>query len=105
MFRPAPDGVVPWINMTNAARLIGLTTKTLRLAAEAVDIQGVHPLPDGSCIFARSKLGHPVTFPHDQCRAELESPGLSWALSGSVEPARGSSAAAACVVRTSIGVR
>ncbi len=46
-----------------------------------------------------------VTFPRVQGRAELESPGLGWAMSGSVEPARGSSAVAAWVVRTSIGVR
>lgn len=46
-----------------------------------------------------------VTFPRVQGRAELESPGFGWAMSGSVEPARGSSTAAACEVRTSIGVR
>lgn len=38
-------------------------------------------------------------------RAELESPGSSWAMSGGAEPARGSSAVAAWVVRTSIEVR
>jgi hypothetical protein len=59
VFRPAPDGIEPCLNLTNAARLLGVTTKTLRLAAEAGDIQGIHPLPDGPWIFARSVLGHP----------------------------------------------
>jgi hypothetical protein len=59
VFRPAPDGIEPWLNLTNAARLLGVTTKTLRLAAEAGDIQGVHPLPDGPWIFAGSELGNP----------------------------------------------
>ncbi len=60
VFRPAPDGVEPWLNLTNAARLLGVATKTLRLAAEAGDIQGVHPLPDGPWIFGRSELDHPA---------------------------------------------
>jgi hypothetical protein len=59
VFRPAPDGIEPWLNLTNAARLLGVATKTLSLAAEAGDIQGVHPLPDGPWIFARSELGTP----------------------------------------------
>lgn len=60
VFRPASDGVEPWLNLTNAARLLGVTPKTLRLAAEAGDIQSVHPLPDGPWIFARSELGNPA---------------------------------------------
>jgi DNA invertase Pin-like site-specific DNA recombinase len=59
-FRPAPDGIEPWLNLTNAARLLGVATKTLRLAAEAGDIQGVHPLPDGPWIFGRLELDHPA---------------------------------------------
>ena len=60
VFRPAPNGIEPWLNLTNAARLLGVTTKTLRLAAEAGHIQGIHPLPDGPWIFDRSELGHPA---------------------------------------------
>jgi hypothetical protein len=60
VFRPALDSIEPWLNLTNAARLLGVATKTLRLAAEAGDIQGVHPLPDGPWIFGRSELGHPA---------------------------------------------
>ncbi len=43
VFRPAPDGIEPWLNLTKSARLLGVTTKTLGLAAEAGGIQGVQP--------------------------------------------------------------
>lgn len=59
VFRPAPDGNEPWLNLNKAARLLGLAPKTLRLAAEAGKIEGVHPLPDGPWIFSRSELGKP----------------------------------------------
>jgi len=57
VFRPAPDGKEPWLNLSKAARLLGVAPKTLRLAAEAGEIKGVHPLPDGPWIFSRSALG------------------------------------------------
>jgi DNA invertase Pin-like site-specific DNA recombinase len=59
VFRPAPDGNEPWLNLNNAARLLGVAPKTLRLAAEAGEIDGVHPLPDGPWIFSRSELAKP----------------------------------------------
>jgi DNA invertase Pin-like site-specific DNA recombinase len=58
-FRPAPDGNEPWLNLNKAARLLGVAPKTLRLAAEASEIEGIHPLPDGPWIFSRSELGKP----------------------------------------------
>ncbi|HET8778141.1 MAG TPA: recombinase family protein [Candidatus Limnocylindria bacterium] len=60
VFRPAPDGVEPWLNLSKAARLLGVTAKTLRLAAEAGEIDGIHPLPDGPWIFSRSTLADPA---------------------------------------------
>jgi len=57
VFHPAPDGHEPWLNLSKAARLLGIAPKTLRLAAEAGEIEGVHPLPDGPWIFSRSALG------------------------------------------------
>ncbi|TIU54974.1 MAG: hypothetical protein E5W35_20170, partial [Mesorhizobium sp.] len=60
VFRPVPDGNEPWLNLNKAARLLGIAPKTLRLAAEAFEIEGVHPLPDGPWIFSRSTLGEPV---------------------------------------------
>lgn len=59
VFRPAPDGNQPWLNLNKAARLLGVAPKTLRLAAEAGEIEGIHPLPDGPWIFSRSELGKP----------------------------------------------
>jgi DNA invertase Pin-like site-specific DNA recombinase len=60
VFRPQPDGIEPWLNLSNAARLLGVSAKTLRLAAEAGEVEGVHPLPDGPWIFSRSMLGEPA---------------------------------------------
>lgn len=60
VFRPAPDGNEPWLNLSKAARLLGVVPKTLRLAAEAGEIEGVHPLPDGPWLFSRSVLGEPA---------------------------------------------
>lgn len=56
VFRPRMDGIELWLNLANAARLLGVTPKTLRIAAEAGEIDGVHPLPEGPWIFSRSKL-------------------------------------------------
>jgi DNA invertase Pin-like site-specific DNA recombinase len=56
VFKPAEDGVEPWLNLGNAARLMRVAPKTLRLAAEAGEIKAVHPLPDGPWIFARAAL-------------------------------------------------
>jgi DNA invertase Pin-like site-specific DNA recombinase len=49
-----------WINLTAAAALIGISPKTLRLAAEAGKIPFSHPLPDGPWIFNRQDLQGPV---------------------------------------------
>jgi len=60
VFRPAEDGTEPWLNLSNAARLLGIAPKTLRLAAESDEIEGTHPLPDGPWIFSRSALRQPA---------------------------------------------
>ena len=54
--RPAEDGIEPWLNLSKAARLLHITSKTLRLAAEAGEIEAVHPLPDGPWVFSRASL-------------------------------------------------
>jgi DNA invertase Pin-like site-specific DNA recombinase len=59
VYRPQPDGIEPWLNLSNAARLLGVAPKTLRLAAEVGEIDAVHPLPDGPWIFNRTALGEP----------------------------------------------
>ena len=54
--RPAADGIEPWLNLTRAARLLHITPKTLRRAAENGEIDAVHPLADGPWIFSRPVL-------------------------------------------------
>ena len=56
MFKPAEVGIEPWLNLSNAAKLLQIAPKTLRLAAEAGEIEAIHPLPDGPWIFARAAL-------------------------------------------------
>ena len=60
VFRPAPDGVEPWLNLTNASALLKLTPRTLRLAAEAGEVDSLHPLPDGPWLFERTDLEGPA---------------------------------------------
>ena len=54
--RPADDGIEPWLNLTRAAAHLGVSAKTLRLAAESGEIEALHPLPDGPWIFSRVAL-------------------------------------------------
>ena len=56
VFRPAADGIEPWLNLTNASALLNLAPRTLRLAAEVGEIDSLHPLPDGPWLFKRSDL-------------------------------------------------
>ncbi|RLA16887.1 MAG: recombinase family protein [Gammaproteobacteria bacterium] len=45
-----------WMNLTEAAKLLGLSTRTLRLAVERAEIDGEHPLADGPWVFHREQL-------------------------------------------------
>ena len=56
VYKPAEDGIEPWLNLSKAARLLHVAPKTLRLAAEAHEIEALHPLPDGPWIFNRTVL-------------------------------------------------
>ena len=56
VYRPAPDGIEPWLNLTQAAAHLGVSPKTLRLAAERGEINAIHPLADGPWIFSRADL-------------------------------------------------
>lgn len=56
VFKAAADGVEPWLNLSDAARVLKIASKTLRLAAEAGEIDARHPLSDGPWIFARVEL-------------------------------------------------
>ncbi|MEI8153278.1 MAG: recombinase family protein [Hyphomicrobiales bacterium] len=56
VYKAAPDGIEPWLNLSTAAHLLEIAPKTLRLAAEAGEIAAVHPLPDGPWVFSRTAL-------------------------------------------------
>jgi DNA invertase Pin-like site-specific DNA recombinase len=56
VYSPTPDGIEPYLNLSKAARLLGIAPKTLRIAAESGEIEALHPLPDGPWIFSRSTL-------------------------------------------------
>ena len=56
VFKPAELGIEPWLNLSKAAQLLKIAPKTLRRAAEAGEIEAIHPLPDGPWIFARAAL-------------------------------------------------
>ena len=45
-----------WMNLSEAARLLHVAPRTLRLAVERGEVQGQHPLPDGPWIFKREVL-------------------------------------------------
>jgi len=59
VYRSQPDGIEPWLNLSDAAKLLGVAPKTLRLAAEVGQIDAAHPLQDGPWIFNRAALGEP----------------------------------------------
>src|SRR4029453_7250323 len=54
--RAADDGIEPWLNLTRAAAHLGVSAKTLRLAAENAEVEALHPLIDGPWIFSRAAL-------------------------------------------------
>ena len=45
-----------WMNLTEAARVLEVSPRTLRLAAERGEIVAQHPLPDGPWVFNRRAL-------------------------------------------------
>jgi len=56
VFTAAADSIEPWLNLSDAARLLLVAPKTLRLAVEVGEIEARRPLPDGPWIFARAAL-------------------------------------------------
>lgn len=54
--RTAEDGCAPWLNLRDAAALIGVAPRTLRIAAEKGEIDAMHPLADGPWIFKREDI-------------------------------------------------
>jgi hypothetical protein len=60
VYRPAEDGIEPWLNLSQAAAIIGVAPRTLRLAAQAGEIDAMHPLADGPWLFRRADLASPA---------------------------------------------
>jgi hypothetical protein len=56
VYTPTPGGIEPYLNLSKAAKLLGIAPKTLRMAAESCEIEAIHPLPEGPWIFSRSAL-------------------------------------------------
>jgi DNA invertase Pin-like site-specific DNA recombinase len=49
-----------WMNLNEAARVLGISARTLRLAAERGEIEAIHPLADGPWVFRRQVLQGPA---------------------------------------------
>jgi DNA invertase Pin-like site-specific DNA recombinase len=58
--RPAEDGIEPWLNLRQAAALVGVAPRTLRIATERGEMEALHPLPNGPWIFNRVTLQGPA---------------------------------------------
>ena len=59
----AANGIEPWLNLSEAATIVGVAPRTLRLAAERGEINATHPLENGPWIFSRADLDN--TAAHD----------------------------------------
>ena len=55
-FCPQTKGHEGWLNLTEAAAFLKLSSRTVRLAAERKEIPGEHPLADGPWVFRRRDL-------------------------------------------------
>jgi DNA invertase Pin-like site-specific DNA recombinase len=60
VYRQAEDGMEPWLNLSQAAAIIDVAPRTLRLAAERGEIHATHPLNDGPWLFSRAALDGPA---------------------------------------------
>ncbi|WP_244424549.1 hypothetical protein [Methylobacterium nodulans] len=60
VFRAGAEGEEPWLNLSQAAALVGVAARTLRLAAERGEVDAVHPLADGPWVFSRAALDSPA---------------------------------------------
>jgi hypothetical protein len=56
VYRPETADADGWMNLTRAAAFLGVSAKTLRLAAENGDIEAEHPLADGPWLFRQVHL-------------------------------------------------
>jgi hypothetical protein len=92
VYKPADDGIEPWLNLSKAAQLLHVAPKTLRLAAEAGEIESMHPLPDGPWIYRQMGVVMRGCTPAKTC-APGQRPGAG-ATAGHLSPERPSHATA-----------
>ena len=59
-YQPEQRSAEGWMNLTEAAKLLGVSSRTLRLAAERGEIEAQHPLAVGPWVFNRSALQTPA---------------------------------------------
>jgi len=59
VFRESAQGAEPWLNLSQAAAVVGVAARTLRMAAERGEIEAAHPLADGPWVFSRAVLDGP----------------------------------------------
>ncbi len=57
--KPAGDRLEPWLNLGDAAAVVGVAPRTLRLAAERGEMDAAHPFPDGPWLFRRADVEGP----------------------------------------------
>jgi DNA invertase Pin-like site-specific DNA recombinase len=60
VYAEAAGGIEPWLNLRQAAAVVGVAPRTLRLAAERGEIDAHHPLEDGPWLFRRADLDRPA---------------------------------------------
>jgi hypothetical protein len=60
VYAEAAGGIEPWLNLSQAAAVVGVAPRTLRLAAERGEIDAHHPLEDGPWLFRRADLDRPA---------------------------------------------
>ena len=56
VYRPDTCEAEGWMNLAQAAALLGISPRTLRVAAEQGEIEATHPLPEGPWLFNRAIL-------------------------------------------------
>ena len=61
VYRESADGHDHWLNLGEAAALVGVASRTLRLAVERGQIAARHPLAEGPWIFSRAELESPAS--------------------------------------------
>ena len=60
IYNPVEGVLDPWLTLNEAAALVGVAPRTLRLAAERGEIKAAHPLADGPWLFRRADLDGPA---------------------------------------------